>query len=39
LHLASIEFVRGHNHGIALATYDDRLAAGARAFDIPLATV
>jgi predicted nucleic acid-binding protein len=39
LHLASIEFVRGHNQSVALATYDDRLAAGARAFGIPLATV
>jgi predicted nucleic acid-binding protein len=39
LHLASIEFVRGHNQSVALATYDDRLAAGARALGIPLATV
>lgn len=39
LHLASIEFVRGHNQSIALATYDERLAAGASALGIPLATV
>ncbi len=39
LHLASIEFVRGHNQSVALATYDDRLAAGASALGIPLATV
>jgi len=38
LHLASIEFVRGHNQSIALATYDERLAAGASALGIPLAT-
>jgi predicted nucleic acid-binding protein len=39
LHLASIEFVRGRNQSVALATYDDRLAAGASALGIPLATV
>jgi predicted nucleic acid-binding protein len=39
LHLASIEFVRGRDQSVALATYDDRLAAGARALGIPLATV
>jgi rRNA-processing protein FCF1 len=39
LHLASVEFVRTRNQSVALATYDDRLAAGARALGIPLATV
>ena len=36
LHLASIEFLRAHNQTVALATYDRRLAAGARALGIAL---
>jgi predicted nucleic acid-binding protein len=39
LHLASVEFVRTRDQSVALATYDDRLAAAARALGIPLATV
>lgn len=37
LHLASIEFLRGRRQPVRLATYDERLAAGAQALDIPLA--
>ena len=33
LHLASIEFLRGEGQTVRLATYDDRLAAAARALD------
>lgn len=36
LHLASIEFLRGRGQAIRLATYDERMAAGARALKIPL---
>ena len=36
LHLASIEFLRSAGHEVSLATYDRRLAAGARALAIPL---
>ena len=36
LHLASIEFLRGQGQAIELATYDDRLAVGARALGINL---
>jgi predicted nucleic acid-binding protein len=36
LHLASIEFLRASQQSIELATYDDRLAAAARALRIPL---
>jgi hypothetical protein len=36
LHLASIEFLRGRSQNIALASYDDRLTAAARALGIPL---
>ncbi|MBI3514430.1 MAG: PIN domain-containing protein [Proteobacteria bacterium] len=36
LHLASIEFLRGRGQVVELATYDDRLAAAARALTIPL---
>lgn len=39
LHLATIEFLRARGQNIELATYDDRLAAGARALGIALATV
>jgi predicted nucleic acid-binding protein len=37
LHLASIEFLREQGQAIELATYDDRLAAGAEALGIKLA--
>ncbi len=36
LHLASIEFVRGRGQGVALASFDERLLAAARALRIPL---
>lgn len=36
LHLASIEFLRNHGQHPQLATYDQRLAACARALGIPL---
>ncbi len=39
LHLASIEFLRGRGQTVELASYDDRLAAGARALKIPLAAL
>jgi predicted nucleic acid-binding protein len=39
LHLATMDFLRSRGQIIELATYDDRLAAGARALGIGLATV
>jgi predicted nucleic acid-binding protein len=36
LHLASIEFLRSQGQTIELATYDDRMAAAARALEIRL---
>jgi hypothetical protein len=36
LHLASVEFLRGRGVSVELATYDERLTAGARSVDIPL---
>jgi hypothetical protein len=36
LHLASIEFLRGRGQTVELASYDDRLNAGAQALGIPL---
>jgi len=36
LHLASIEFLRGRQQQVELASYDERLIAGARALHIPL---
>jgi predicted nucleic acid-binding protein len=39
LHLASIEFLRKRGGTGELATYDERLAAGAGAIHIPLAVV
>src|SRR5262249_23657091 len=36
LHLATIDFLRVRGHSMELATYDDRLAAGARAIGIAL---
>ncbi len=36
LHLASIEFLRGRGQTIALASYDERMLAAARALAIPL---
>jgi predicted nucleic acid-binding protein len=38
LHLASMEFIRSRMPDLRLATYDDRLAAAARALRIPLAS-
>jgi predicted nucleic acid-binding protein len=39
LHLASMDFLRERGVKVELATYDERLAAGARSIDIPLAAV
>ena len=39
LHLASVDFLRGRGVTVELATYDERLAAGARSIDIPLAAL
>jgi len=39
LHLASLDFLRGRGVAVELATYDERLAAAARAIDIPLVAV
>jgi predicted nucleic acid-binding protein len=36
LHLASMDFLRTHGQSVELATYDDRLAAAARAMRIRL---
>ena len=36
LHVASLEFLRGHGLTIALASYDERMLAAARALQIPL---
>ena len=36
LHLASIEFLRVRHQQVELASYDERLIAGARALHIPL---
>jgi hypothetical protein len=35
LHLATMDFLRGHGQAIELASYDARLLAGARALRIP----
>lgn len=36
LHLATMDFVRGHGQAIALASYDARLVGAARALRIPI---
>ena len=36
LHIASIEFLRGHGLQVELATYDERMLAAARTLRIPL---
>jgi predicted nucleic acid-binding protein len=36
LHLASIEFLRGRGQTVALASFDERLLAGARALRVPV---
>jgi predicted nucleic acid-binding protein len=36
LHLASIEFLRGHGQAVELASYDERMLVAARALRIPL---
>ncbi len=36
LHLASCAYLAEHGHGVALASYDQRMNAMARAMDIPL---
>jgi predicted nucleic acid-binding protein len=36
LHLASIDFLRARRQEVKLASYDERLLAGARALEIPL---
>jgi len=37
MHLASMEFLRAKSQNVTLASYDDRLSAGARALGISLA--
>jgi hypothetical protein len=37
LHLASLEFLRGHGQAVELASYDRRMIAAAEALKIPLA--
>ena len=39
LHLASIDFVLARRQTVELASYDERLRAGARTLDIPLCEV
>jgi hypothetical protein len=39
LHLASIEFLRGRGQRVELASYDDRLVAGALSLGIAIATL
>lgn len=39
LHLASLLFLESQGQALALATYDDRLLAAARALDLPLVEV
>jgi hypothetical protein len=36
LHLASLEFLRGRDREVRLASYDERMLAAARALDIPI---
>jgi hypothetical protein len=36
IHLASLEFVRSRGQAVALASYDERMLAAARALHIPL---
>ena len=36
LHLASLEFLRGHGQAVRLASYDDRMNLAARQLRIPL---
>jgi predicted nucleic acid-binding protein len=36
LHLATMDFLRGHGQAVELASYDARLLAGARALRIPI---
>ena len=36
LHLSSLEFLRSRQQQVQLASYDERLIAGARALHIPL---
>jgi hypothetical protein len=39
LHLATIDYLRGQGESIELASYDNRLLAGARALGIPTTTL
>ena len=39
LHLASIEFLRAQRQEVALASYDSRMIAAARALRIPIANI
>jgi predicted nucleic acid-binding protein len=39
LHLASMAFLLRHGQSVELATYDERLAAAARALSIPIAAI
>ncbi|MGD9614108.1 MAG: PIN domain-containing protein [Alphaproteobacteria bacterium] len=39
LHLATADYLRRHGEAVELASYDDRLLAGARALGIPLAAL
>lgn len=39
LHLATIDFLRGRGQAVQLASYDDRLLAGARALEISIFSI
>lgn len=39
IHLATADYLRSRNQTAPLATYDERLAAGARALGLPIAAV
>jgi predicted nucleic acid-binding protein len=39
LHLATMEFLRGHGRGVELASFDERLRTAARAIGIPIAAL
>ena len=39
LHLATLDFIRGSGESVQLASFDNRLLAGARALGIEVATL
>ena len=39
LHLAAVEYLRGQQQDVAIATYDDRMTAAAKKLKIPLASM